>query len=106
MSSLRVRRIFHACCGLFTLAAVSCISPEMKLVAKATAYQGYAQELYENRLKLKPAGSPEREACKATVNDGVWQVKIANTNQKLRVLTPDQKAGLEELIVALERDCK
>lgn len=87
---------------LSPLLALSCASANMELVAKAAAYDNYYTASYEHKCRPNPTEEPCK-SCKATINDGEWKVRVANTNLVVGVLPPQEVKELEQLILDLQR---
>ena len=72
------------------------------LVSAASAYYTYYEAAYPHRC-AKP--TKECASCRATLDNGEWQVKAAQVNLQYGVLTPAEADELRKLIIDLKTNC-
>jgi hypothetical protein len=82
--------------------ATGCISGDARLVARFSATASYHAASYEHRCQNTGGHFPaDCTACQATINEAVWQAKVAIVNRDQGFLPPEEKADLERLIIAM-----
>lgn len=87
----------------FLLALCSCRSANAKLVAEVSATATYHTATYEHRCQNTGGHFPANcDLCKDSVNEAVWQAKVAEINRNQGYLPEAEIADLKRLIAELE----